>query len=75
MKIKLSDFRETRRLARAYRAGLARQEVSPQAWREDGLDALTKELVRAMEYWHTAGKIYVYERAVNPAWDTFIREA
>lgn len=69
MKIKLSDFRETRRLARAYRAGLARQEVSPQAWREDGLDALTKELVRAMEYWHTARQGRVYDRAVSPDWD------
>ena len=67
--IKLSEFRHTRQLARAYRASQARQNVAPQRWREEGLEALTKEMVAAMDWWAKHGQIRVYDRAVIPDWD------
>ena len=67
--IKLSEFRHTRQLARAYRASQARQNVAHQRWREEGLEALTKEMVAAMDWWAERGQIRVYDRAVSPEWD------
>lgn len=67
--MQLSEFRYTRQLARAYRASQARQNVAPQRWREEGLEALTKELGVTMERWAERGQIRVYDRAVSPEWD------
>lgn len=64
-----SSFRYTRHLARAYRAGLARQEVAPQQWREDGLDELARQLHGALDWWAARGLAHVYDRATSPAWD------
>jgi len=65
----LSSYRYTRRLARAYRAGLARQDVAPQQWREDGLMELAKQLHAALDWWAAQGLAHVYDRAINHAWD------
>jgi len=65
----LSSFRYTRNLARAYRAGIRRQEVAPQEWREEGLDELVRELRCALDWWAAQGLACVYDRAVSPAWD------
>lgn len=51
MKINLSDFRYTRNLARVYRASMARQEVSPQEWREDGIQETLGKLHAALDWW------------------------
>jgi len=63
------SYRHTRRLARAYRAGLARQEIAPQAWREEGLVELAADLHRALDWWAAQGLAHVYDRATSPAWD------
>lgn len=69
MDAKLSSYRYTRHLARAYRAGIRRQEAAPQQWREEGLEALTRELHDALNWWAAQGLACVYDRAVSPAWD------
>jgi len=63
------SFRYTRHLARAYRAGIRRQEVAPQEWREEGLEALTRELRGVLDWWAAQGLAQVYDRAISPEWD------
>lgn len=71
MKISLSSFRYTRRTARAYRAAIARQATHPYQWREDGIESLTRDLMRCLEVYAALGQVAVYDRAVSterPFW-------
>jgi len=63
------SFRYTRHLARAYRAECRRQEAALQQWREEGFEALTRELHDVLDWWAAQGLACVYDRAISPERD------
>lgn len=59
------SYRYTRHLAHAYRASMARQEIAPQQWREDGLMELSRKLHSTLDWWAAQELAHVYNQAIK----------